>query len=654
MCGIAGIVRPHAGPPPDEQALLRMATAIGHRGPDGFGYALDRGAGLVNTRLSIFDIPGGWQPIEDSPGGGIIVYNGEVYNHYELRRDLEARGESFRTTTDTEVVLRLLEREGTRALDRLNGQFALAWWQPAQRRLTLIRDRFGVRPLHYALLEDGTLVFGSEAKAIFASGELQAAPDLHGIDDVFTLWGPRPPRTVFKGVQQVPQGSVLVWEAGRIVEERTWWSPSFDANGGAEGDLEELMRDSVRLRLRADVPVGAYLSGGLDSSLIVALAQQETDHQLRTFSVAFKDPHYDERGHQEEVARALGTEHHVVEAGPGEIANAFPDVVRHAEQPLIRTAPVPLFLLSAEVRANDIVVVATGEGADELFWGYDLFKEVVVRELHQRDPEQARKLLEELYGYLPASARRGPAWDRFLLETGDPDDPLTSHMTRVEATAAVKAFYRAEVAAEIGEGQSLDRLRAGLPASFADWSSLQRASWLEIETLLEPYLLAAQGDRVAMAHGVEGRFPFLDHRVFEHAARLPAERKLNGMREKAALRDLAEDLLPREIVSRSKQPYRAPEVAPFFSPGAPDWVEESLSPEALEETGIWDSGRVEGLTRRCRAGKATGFREGMALIGVLSSQLWHRAFFSRGLGDYPPRTDKPRMRLDRTKAKEVA
>jgi len=238
----------------------------------------------------------------------MIVYNGEVYNHYELRRDLEARGETFRTTSDTEVVLRLLEREGTGALDRLNGQFALAWWQPGPRRLTLVRDRFGVRPLHYALKDDGTLIFGSEAKAIFASGEVKPEPDLRGVDDVFTLWGPRPPRTVFRGVSQVPQGGLLVWEAGRIVEERTWWNPSFDANGGPEGDLEELMRDSVRLRLRADVPVGAYLSGGLDSSLIVALAQQETDHQLRTFSVAFQDPHYDERSHQEEVARALGTD----------------------------------------------------------------------------------------------------------------------------------------------------------------------------------------------------------------------------------------------------------------------------------------------------------------------------------------------------------
>jgi asparagine synthase (glutamine-hydrolysing) len=653
VCGIAGIVRPQAGPAPDEGTLRRMAGAIRHRGPDGYGYALDAGAGIVNTRLSIFDLPGGWQP-QLEPDGAMIVYNGEVYNHYELREELRARGESFKTTSDTEVVLRLLEREGIRALDRLNGQFSIAWWQPQRRRLTLIRDRFGVRPLYYALKSDGTLVFGSEVKAIFASGEVEAAPDLQGLDDVFTLWGPRAPRTVFSGVSQVRQGGYLVWEGGKIVEDELWWTPTFDANGGPEGDLEELLRDSVRLRLRADVPVGAYLSGGLDSSLIVALAQQETEHQLRTFSVAFHDPKYDERPHQEEVARALGTDHHVVDVGPSEIADAFPEVVRHVETPLIRTAPVPMFLLSAEVRRNDIVVVATGEGADELFWGYDLFKEVVVRELHRSDPERARDMLENLYGYLPAEARRGPVWDRFLLETGEADDPISSHMTRAEATAAVKAFYRPEVAAELGEGSSLERLRAALPAGFGGWSSLQRASWLEISTLLEPYLLAPQGDRVGMAHGVEGRYPFLDHRVFEHAARLPEERKLAGLTEKVALRELAEGLVPAQILERSKQPYRAPEVAPFFGEGAPEWVEESLAPPALEETGIWDPKRVESLLKRCRAGRATGFREGMALIGVLSTQLWHRAFFRSGLDSYPPEADEPRMRVDRTKTEEIA
>ncbi len=649
MCGLTGIVRTDASQPVDELTLRRMVGAIRHRGPDGFGLALDAGAGLASARLAIFDLPRGWQPVEASPDGGLLVYNGEVYNHPELRAELEARGETFATTCDTEVVLRLLERDGTAALDRLNGQFALAWWQPSERRLTLVRDRFGVRPLLYSLLGDGTLVFGSEAKALFASGEVEAAPDLAGLDEVFTLWGARPPRTVFRGVSQVRPGGLVVWQRGRIVEERSWWSPAYAPEGAPEGDLEELLRDSVRLRLRADVPVGTYLSGGLDSSLITALAQAETDHELRTFSIAFVDARYDERVHQEAVARAIGTRHHVVEATPRDIADAFPDVVRHAETPLVRTAPVPLYLLAREVRRQAITVVATGEGADELFWGYELFKEVVLRELYRREPERAVTLLDQLYAYLgPAAARRGPAWRRFLLETGADDDQLGSHLTRVQATAAVKAFFRPEIVAETGATTALDRLRAELPEAFPRWSRLERAAWLELATLLEPYLLSAQGDRVAMAHGVEGRFPFLDHRVFAYSASLADDRKLDGMREKAALRDVAAKVLPAAIADRGKQPYRAPEIAPFVGTEAPGWVADALSPGALAETGIWEGSRVAALLRRCEAGRATGAREAMAFVGILSTQLWHREFVGRGTAAYPPETGEPHIRIDRT------
>ena len=649
MCGLAGIVRADSSEPVDEQTLRRMVRAIRHRGPDGFGLALDAGAGLVSARLAIFDVPRGWQPVEAAPTGGILVYNGEVYNHPELRAGLAARGEAFATTCDTEVVLRLLELDGVEALDRLNGQFAFAWWQPARRRLTLARDRFGVRPLYYTLLDDGTLVFGSEAKALFASGEVAAEPDLAGIDEVFTLWGTRAPRTAFRGVRQVRPGGLVVWERGRIVDERTWWTPEYGLAGDPDDDLEELLRDSVRLRLRADVPVGTYLSGGLDSSLITALAQAETDHQLRTFSIAFKDPRYDERVHQAEVARAIGTRHHVVEAVPRDIAEAFPDVVRHAEMPLVRTAPVPLYLLAREVRERGITVVATGEGADELFLGYELFKEVVLRELYRHDPERATELLDQLYAYLgPAAARRGPAWRRFLLETGADDELLGSHLTRAGATATVKAFYRPEVSAEVGASTGLDRLRAELPAAFPSWSRLERAAWLELSTLLEPYLLSAQGDRVAMAHGVEGRFPFLDHRVFEHSVRLSEKGKLDGMREKAALRDVAARVLPEGIAARQKQPYRAPEITPFFGPDAPGWVDEALSRSALAATGLWDGDRVASLVRRCESGRATGMRESMALVGILSTQLWHRELIGRGASAYPPETEDPRIRIDRT------
>ena len=227
MCGLAGIVRPAPSVPVSEEALMRMARALRHRGPDGYGLLLDEGAGLVSSRLAIFDLPRGWQPLVSPAGGSALVYNGEVYNHPELRGELRGDGESFQTTSDTEVVHRLLERDGLACLDRLNGQFAFAWWEPRDRRVTLVRDRFGVRPLHYALLPDGTLAFGSESKALFASGEVAADVDLDGIDDVFTLWGVRPPQSAFAGVQQVPAGGVVVWERGQIVAERRWWTPSY-------------------------------------------------------------------------------------------------------------------------------------------------------------------------------------------------------------------------------------------------------------------------------------------------------------------------------------------------------------------------------------------------------------------------------------------
>ncbi len=632
-----------------------MARAIRHRGPDGFGLAMEAGAGFVSARLAIVDLTGGWQPLETSAGGDLLVYNGEVYNHPELRRELRARGEPFTTSCDTEVVLRLLARDGLDALERLNGQFAFAWWQPDRRRLTLVRDRFGVRPLYYAESSDHGLVFGSEAKALFASGEVAAAPDLGGLDEVFTLWGARPPRTPFEGVAQVPPGGVVIWEGGQVIERRQWWTPDYaDASPTDDEELAELLRDSVRLRLRADVTVGAYLSGGLDSSLLTALGQERVGRRLRTFSIAFSDPRYDERSHQERVARALGTDHHVVEAGPAEIARSLPDVLWHAETPLIRTAPVPLFLLAREVRRDGLTVVVTGEGADELFWGYDLFKEVALRELHRSDPERATEMLDRLYPYLgPTGARRGPAWRRFLLAPDLEGDQLSSHLTRARATATAKAFYSQEVRQEVSEDAALNRLRDELPAGFRSLSELERAAWLELTTLLEPNLLSAQGDRMAMAHGVEGRYPFLDHRVFEHAAALPPDRKLDGVRDKIALRELARELLPAEVAARPKQPYRAPVVPPFIGPEAPEWVAELLSPAALDQTGLWDPKRVEGLMGRCRAGRATGVREGMAFVGILSTQLWHSTFIGAGADRYPAETAEPHVRIDRGSRSEL-
>jgi len=646
MCGIAGIVRADPRAPVEEGALLRMARAIRHRGPDGFGICLDPGAGLVSTRLSIVDLEHGWQPLVAPGDGSVLVYNGEIYNHPELRSSLESAGTRFETSSDTEVLLALLGREGTAGLDRLNGQFAFAWWQPAIRRLTLARDRFGVRPLHFSLSGGGDLTFGSEAKAIFAAGELAPRLDPLGIDQSFLLWAPQAPRTAFAGVSAVEPGGLVVWDDGEIVERRRWWRPDQRDDAG-RSDLDELLRDSVHLRLRADVPVGAYLSGGLDSSLISALAQTEKRGGLRTFSVAFQDEAYDERPEQELVAREIGTDHHVVEATAAKIAGVFPEVVTHAETPLVRTAPAPLFLLAEAVRDRGMKVVITGEGADELFWGYDLFKEVMIRRLHETDPARALAFLDDLYPHLGSVGRRGPGWSRHLLEAGDPGDPLSSHMARIVATGTVRGFYRPGLAAELEDADALAPVRAGLPSGFDDRPELERAAFLELTTLLEPYLLAAQGDRVAMAHGIEGRYPFLDHRVHSLASGLPPDQKLTEDEDKIALRRYARGLLPAAIADRRKQPYRAPEVAPFVGPDAPEWVEEALSSEALAAAGIWDERKVGGLLRRCRAGRATGVREGMAFVGIISSQLLHRAFVQPG-EPRPEEDSAPKVRIDRT------
>jgi asparagine synthase (glutamine-hydrolysing) len=631
VCGLAGIVRAQPDAPVELDALLRMAGALRHRGPDGFGLARAGGLGLASTRLAVVDLPHGWQPMEGRDGA-LLAFNGEIFNHVELR----GRAGRLDTTSDTEVLLRLLEHEGERALPRLNGDFAFAYWEPAPRRLTLARDRFGVRPLHYAALSGGGLAFASEAKALFASGEVTPRPDLEGLDETFTLWAPRPPRTCFAGVSQLGAGELLVWQDGRV-RVRRWWEPE----PAGEEDLEALLADSVRLRLRADVPVGAYLSGGLDSSLITALAQRASDHRLRTFSLAFADSRYDERAHQERVARALGTEHHVVEARAADIAAAFPDAVWHCETPLVRTAAAPLLLLARAARAADITVVATGEGADELFWGYDLFKEVALRELHATDPERAERLVEHLHPHLGETGRRGAAWRRFLL-AGDVDDPVASHLPRIRATGALRALLRDD--ARVPDELAVERLREAVPAG----PPLERAAALERDILLSTHLLSAQGDRVASAHGVEGRYPFLDHRVAAHARELPDERKLAGdLRDKVALRDLAAELLPAEIAERPKQPYRAPEVEPFFGPGAPGWVHDALADPVL-----FDRDRIEPLLRRAREGRATSPRDGMAVLAVLSTQLWHERLC--GVQRYPAETAEPRVLIDHTMQEDAA
>ena len=627
MCGLAGIAR-RDGPAPRREALLRMAGALHHRGPDGHGLFCGRRVGLAHTRLSIIDLHRGAQPMTNEDGSLVVVYNGEIYNYVELQDELESRGHRFRTRCDTEVLVHGYEEWGEDLVHELNGQFAFALYDRRDESLFLARDRFGIRPLFYAH-RDGDLVFGSEVKALLASGEVEAGVDHRGLDEVFTFWGARAPRTPFRGVSQLEPGSCARWKNGEL-RTRRYYSLDFRESEResveALGHLDELMRSSVRFRTRADVPVGGYLSGGLDSSITCALAAEDSPHDLRTFSVTFDDRELDESEYQIALAEDLGSSHAVTHIDRDAIADVFPGVVRHAETPLVRTAPAPLYLLSRLTRDEDIKVVLTGEGADELFYGYDLFKETAVRKfcLRQPDSEWRPRLFDRLYPYLEGT--RGTFWRRFFLDAGTTDDPLFSHMPRFQLTSRIKEFYSDETEDRLADFDAMAEFREELPKEFGSWSHLQRAAYLEMKTLLPSYLLSSQGDRMAMAHSVEGRFPFLDHRLYEYAASLPDSSKLRVLSEKDILRRWAKDVVPERLAERPKQPYRAPDVPAFFGETEPDYVKELLSESALERTGIFDSGIVQGLLRRCRAGRATGFRENQALVAVLSTQIWHRSF----------------------------
>ncbi len=603
MCGIAGIVR-RVPTGVSVDSLGRMASSIRHRGPDGYGFYVGQRVGFAHVRLSVVDIAGGAQPLANEDGQIVVTYNGEIYNHPELRRELEEKGHVFRTRCDTEVLVHGYEEWGVNLLDRLNGQFAFAIYDRNTETVFIARDRFGVRPLFYAQRK-GTLYFGSEIKAILASGEVEASLDRRGLDETFTFWAPRPPRTAFAGIASLEPGTYGILKDGALWLHR-YYELDYPEAGAEPVDvveqLDELMLRSVGMRMRADVPVGAYVSGGLDSSITASLAASASPHTLRSFSITFDDPRFDESDFQREVAADVGSIHAIAAISQGGIADSFPEVLWHTETPLLRTAPVPMYHLAKLTKDSGIKVVLTGEGADELFLGYDLFKEVSVRRFCLRQPTSVgrQKLLDRLYPELMAQGRGGEFWRRFFLEAGAPGDPLFSHLPRFLLSARVKEFYAPEFKSGLGEIDVLGELRGSLPVRYFGWSSLNQAAYLEMTT-----------------------------------AALPTGSRLRGLREKEILRRWASRILPPRIKERRKQPYRAPDAISFFGPNAPEWVGDHLTSDALRRVGAFSPTSVDGLVRRCRAGLATGFRENQAMVGVLSTQLWHHQFVERAVFPQP-------------------
>ncbi|WP_137131766.1 asparagine synthase (glutamine-hydrolyzing) [Rhizobium sp. FY34] len=637
MCGFAGFCDAEIDPSEFPSLLATMADAIAHRGPDARGIWQSDAVGLAHVRLSIVGLGDGQQPMASADGALTIVFNGEIFNYVELREALKAKGYRFRTGSDTEVILALYEAYGDACLAHMNGDFAFALWDARRHRMLLARDRMGVRPLFYARRGRG-LVFGSEVKALLALPGMTATMDPFALDQIFTFWAPIAPRTAFKDIFELEPGQCMALENGHL-DVRPYWTLDYPDLGDtpvetnpetAREEVLALLTDAVRLRMRADVPVGAYLSGGLDSSLICALAAPMAQGGLNTFSVTFDSAEHDESAFQHDVAGALSTHHRSIGCGPDDIARVFAEVIRFAERPILRTAPAPLYSLAGLVRDNSMKVVLTGEGADEIFGGYDIFKEAKLRRFCASQPGSRRRplLFRKLYPYLPGlqtqtadylSAFFGTSQDRL-------DDPLFSHRPRMRNTAGAKLFFSDALRSTLAGYDAAEDLVSRLPARFGQWHPLHQAQYLETRFLLPGYILSSQGDRMAMAHGVEGRFPFLDHRLVELATRLPPALKLKGLTEKHILREVARDLLPELVGKRPKQPYRAPDSASFAGPAGQAVTAGLLSEKAVTDAGLFDPRATTKLAQKAAARPLTGFRDNAAFIGMLSSQIWQQRF----------------------------
>lgn len=630
MCGIAGMVVGSGGAGPLPETLRAMLGMIRYRGPDGYGMYVDDRAALGQVRLSILDLSGGAQPMCNEDGTIWIVFNGEVFNYIELREELVRLGHRFKTKSDTETIIHAYEEWGDSAWEKFNGQFAVGLWESRRKKLILARDRVGIAPLFYARVRDGRgerVVFGSEVKTIFAEGGTSPRFDPVGVWKAFALWSVPAPGTVWAGVSCVEPGQVIEFDAELKETKRTYWAMSVSDGGkdddGAPEELEARLQDAVRFRLRADVPVGAYVSGGLDSSVIGHLVRRIHTGKLHTFSLRFSDPAYDETSQQRVMAKALGTEHHEVVCDSAAISGSLAEVAWHCETPLTRLGPVPMYILSGLVRKTGIKVVLTGEGADEFLCGYHIFRESAARRFWARQPGSAWRsaLLSNLHPYVAANQRTGMWLQFFRKGLEATSDPFYSHAVRWENSVWTTRLLSADIRGAMDLERTRAALDASLPVGWKESSALAKAQTIEVSTFMSSYLLSSQGDRVALGHGVEARFPFLDSEVIECCNRMPRRQKLAGLQDKVALRRMASKFLPEEVWKRPKWPYRAPIRSALFGPQAPAEVRDLLAPSVIARLGLADTTAVASMVERAVSGKPLGEREEMGLVGVLTLHM---------------------------------
>lgn len=634
MCGIAGILRLFTDAPVDAAVLARMTGALTHRGPDDEGLFVSPSAacGLGVRRLSIIDLAGGRQPLSNESGAIWVVQNGEIYNYKSLRAQLEAHGHIFRSDSDTEVIVHAYEQWGEGCVERLWGMFALAVWDEPRQSLLLARDRLGEKPLFLATI-DGRLLFASEIKALLRHPSLrQPNLDQRSLEEMFTVGYVPGPTTIWREISKLPPAHLMLADAdGNTTIRRYWDAPylpagqeqAVDANDAAE-QLLALLQDAVRLRLQADVPVGALLSGGLDSSGLVALMQELTGGRTHTFSIGFDRASHDESRFVRVASDYLGTEHHQLRFG-WEAFDRLPAVVASLDQPQCFATAVPIAMLYEACRAAGFKVILTGEGSDELFAGYGWL----------RGDLQAQALLR-----LPADLRRSvfarrlpwpmsPAAQQ-VLRDGD-RSAVSRYLAwqRVSTAQQRRVLFAPDIQRELAQSdrQLLEqRWQTEYRAAVAPLALLHRALTLERHIRL-PDFINHEVDAMSMAHAVEARTPFLDHRLWELLARWPPQMKLDLRKpEKWLLRQVfaangpgVRPYLPSTIRQRPKQGLATPHADWWRQPRMPDFVEDSLSETALHALALFDPAVIQRWRSEQRSGRAN---HSALLTGVLNTQLW--------------------------------
>jgi asparagine synthase (glutamine-hydrolysing) len=633
MCGIAGIVATEALAPDDRDRAVAMRDVISHRGPDDAGLFVDGQAALGHRRLSIVDLAAGHQPLANEEESIWIVFNGEIYNHADLRPSLEAAGHQYRTRSDTETIVHAYEQWGDACVERLRGMFAFAIWDARRRRLLIARDRLGIKPLYWARAGD-RLLFGSEIKALLASGLFTPRANEDALPELLGTRYLSGSETLFEGVYRLMPGHTLVFEKGEVRIRQYWEVPvgktAAELSGLREGEVVDrfrsLLEESVRIRLMADVPLGMFLSGGLDSSAIAALMAGMIDRPLQTFSVAFADRAYSELEYARQVSTAIKAEAHEIVIDDEDFFGALPQLIWHEDEPIAHPSSVPLYFVS-ELASRHVKVVLTGEGSDELLAGYGKYPRALANwraaKAYGAVPEALRSwiassVVPSLPGRVARYARRS-----FLAMPRTPEAMFFDNFAAI-GLARQQSLLAGRHAALATPERAYGPSRAFFDAPNGTSTVLDRLLYTDLKTYLVELLM--KQDQMSMAASIESRVPFLDHRLVEFAAMLPPRLKLRGFRTKWILREAVKSILPHEILTRKKMGFPVP-FGPWMKGRWQSVARDVLLDRRTRERGIVDPAAAERLI----AAHASGDQEGAdAIWSLLNLELWYRTHIDGG------------------------